>query len=130
MRFRSAVLMPAALAAVLAGCAGNAPKPAPAPAVPVAGTTPVNCVQLQQIRETRVIDDSTIDFYLRDGRVLRNNLPNRCANLGFERSFTYETSITQLCNVDIITVLQQVGGVRRGASCGLGKFTPIEKPAK
>ncbi|KPF67841.1 hypothetical protein IP88_12130 [alpha proteobacterium AAP81b] len=120
----------------LAACS-NAPQTASAPpppprvaATPIAGAEPVKCVQLQNIRESRVIDDSTIDFYLRDGRVLRNNLPGRCPQLGFERAFTYQTSITQLCNVDIITVLYQGGGIRQGASCGLGSFTPIEPPAR
>lgn len=124
------------LALALAGCSGEsgttrtaaAVPPPKVAATPIAGAEPIRCVQLQTIRESRVIDDATIDFYLRDGRVLRNRLPNRCPNLGFERSYTYETSITQLCNVDIITVLNQGGGIRRGASCGLGMFTPIEDP--
>jgi hypothetical protein len=107
------------------------PRNAPAGAVPaVANGKPIGCVQLQSIRETRVVDDKTIDFYMRDGRVLRNNLPGSCPQLGFERAFSYSTSISQLCNVDIITVIQQSGGIRRGASCGLGMFTPITPPAK
>jgi hypothetical protein len=85
---------------------------------------------LQNIRETKVVDDRTIDFVMRGGDIYRNTLPNSCPQLGFERAFSYSTSISQLCSVDIITVLQQAGGIRRGASCGLGKFTPIEKPAK
>ncbi len=89
-----------------------------------------NCVLLQQIRSTQVIDDSTIDFYMRDGEVLRNRLPNSCPQLGFQRTFGYQTSISQLCNVDIITVLIPNSPVGRGASCGLGKFTPIEKPKR
>jgi hypothetical protein len=39
----------------------------------------------------------------------------------------YRTSLSQLCNVDIITVLQNVGfGFLPGASCGLGMFRPVE----
>jgi hypothetical protein len=122
----------------LASCAADkgsgdkmaANRPAPQSPISTAIAKPQGCVQLQNIRETRVIDDSTIDFYLRDGKVLRNTLPNRCPQLGFERAFSYSTSISQLCNVDIITVLQQSGGIRRGASCGLGMFTPIAPPAK
>lgn len=123
-------------AAVLAsGCATKTATPGPATATsaapaPVVAGEPVNCVQLQNIRETRVIDDRTIDFIMRDGRVLRNNLPISCPQLGFERAFTYRTSITQLCSVDIITVIQQSAGIRTGASCGLGKFTPIEPVKK
>jgi hypothetical protein len=107
---------------------GVAAKTPPAPA-DVTGPAK-DCVLIQNIRETRVIDDSTIDFYMRDGKVMRNALPYSCPQLGFERAFSYRTSISQLCSVDVITVLQQGGGILRGASCGLGKFTPIEKPAK
>ncbi len=116
-------------AALVAGCATKSPAPqvaasAPAPGTPVAAVKTQDCVQLQNIRQTNVIDDNTIDFIMRDGKTLRNTLPHSCPQLGFERAFTYQTSITQLCSVDIITVLFQSGGIRRGASCGLGKFTP------
>jgi hypothetical protein len=123
---------------ILAGCAsatasGDASGSASGarPAVPPAKVTGAdqNCVLIQNIRETRVRDDKTIDFYMRGGKVFRNTLPNSCPQLGFERAFSYSTSISQLCNVDIITVFINSGGIRRGASCGLGKFTPIEKPA-
>jgi hypothetical protein len=97
----------------------------PVPPAKVIGPD-INCVQLQNIRETRVRDDRTIDFIMRNGKWFRNTLPNSCPQLGFERAFAYQTSITQLCNVDIITVIVQGAGARRGASCGLGKFTPIE----
>lgn len=118
------------LSLLVAGCAGGAATTAGTAPPPKVIGEPVSCVLLQNIRETRVIDDSTIDFVMRNSKVYRNTLPNRCPQLGFERAFSYSTSISQLCSVDIITVLQQAGGIRRGASCGLGKFTPIEKPTR
>ncbi len=88
---------------------------------------PVSCINLAQIRSSQVRDNQTIDFMMAGGKVYRNALPQQCGSLGFERSFTYSTSLTQLCNVDIITVLQNVGGgLQRGASCGLGQFTPVK----
>lgn len=89
---------------------------------------PKMCLQLQDIRRSQVIDDMTIDFYTRSGDVYRNRLPMSCPQLGFERAFTYATSITQLCSVDIITVLIQGQPMMRGTSCGLGPFTPIARP--
>src|SRR3546814_13718155 len=86
---------------------------------------PQNCVNLANIRESRVLSNQVIDFHLRDGRVMRNTLPHSCPQLGFERAFSYETSLSQLCNVDIITVIVQAGGPTRGASCGLGLFQPV-----
>lgn len=124
-----AILPAMSLLLAIAGCAGSTAKPVSSvPPATVTGEA-ISCVQLQNIRETKVRDDSTIDFVMRDGSYYRNTLPNSCPQLGFERAFGYATSISRLCSVDIITVLQQGGGLRRGASCGLGKFTPIEKPA-
>lgn len=94
---------------------------------------PVPCINTSQIRNTSVIDDKTIDFHMNGGRIMRNNLPAACPSLGFDKTFGYRTSISQLCNVDIITVIH-AGEPRRGASCGLGMFTPMKKvepaPAK
>ena len=61
------------------------------------------------------------------GKVYRNTLPLTCPRLGFQEAFTYSTSISQLCNTEIIYVLENLGGeLRRGAGCGLGKFVPVE----
>jgi hypothetical protein len=122
---RAAVV--AALAAVIAAPALAATPAAPAPK---ALGPAQNCVFIANIQQTRVVDDRTIDFTMRDGRVLRNTLPNTCGGLKVNRSFGYKTSQSQLCNVDIITVIVQGAGPVRGASCGLGDFTPIELPPK
>ena len=88
---------------------------------------PVTCIPIAQIRESRVRDDWTIDFRMSGGNWYRNTLPNRCSSLGFERSFSYSTSLPQLCNVDIITVFVNGGGPRGPLnSCGLGQFQPVE----
>jgi hypothetical protein len=123
MRF-PALLLAAPLA--LAACAKEEPRTAQ-PMVPAG--PPVNCVQTSQIRSTSVLDDQTIDFRMRNGQVMRNTLPSRCPGLGFSRAFSYRTTVGQLCNVDIITVVNQGGGPRTGASCGLGQFVPV-KPAE
>ena len=116
-------------AATLASCAGTGKSVVVPPAAVAIGPEQA-CVQTQSIRETRVIDDSTIDFVLNGGKVLRNHLPNSCPQLGFERAFSSKLSTNQLCSVEIITVIYQGGGPRQGASCGLGKFTPIAPPKK
>ncbi|AYJ84814.1 hypothetical protein D3Y57_01640 (plasmid) [Sphingomonas paeninsulae] len=99
---------------------------APRGTIPAATPTgdPVNCVSISRIRETHVHGDSTIDFIMNGGKVYRNTLPNSCPSLGFEERFLYKTSTSELCSVDIITVLQSPG-VSRGASCGLGQFQPV-----
>jgi hypothetical protein len=85
---------------------------------------PESCIPLAQIRETRVRDDKTIDFYMSGKRVYRNRLPHSCPQLGMEERFLYKTSLSQLCSTDIITVLTSPG-ISTGASCGLGEFQPV-----
>lgn len=125
--------MIAGMALLLAGCAGQSERTARATQEMVPAGDPISCINIVQIRNTQVIDDQTIDFIMRDGTILRNNLPQRCPGLGFERAFSYNTSINQLCNVNIITVINQGGRPMQGASCGLGMFQPVTpkpKPAE
>jgi hypothetical protein len=90
---------------------------------------PEDCVQINRIRNTRVRDERTIDFFMNGGRVMRNTLPYECPGLAFEDRFAFETSLSRLCSVDTITVLQ-TGGIMRGATCGLGTFQPVELPER
>lgn len=94
----------------------------------VAVGDPVDCISLATIRSSHVRDDRTIDFETTGRKVYRNTLPYSCPGLGFEERFAFKTSTSQLCSVDIITVLQSFGGgLSQGASCGLGKFQPMQK---
>ena len=83
-----------------------------------------DCIDLNRIRTSHVRSEQVIDFEMRDGRMMRSRLPHRCPGLGFEERFTYRTSLSRLCSVDIITVLDSSGSP--GASCGLGPFQPVE----
>jgi hypothetical protein len=84
----------------------------------------VKCVQRSRIRETRVRNDRTIDFYMLGGQVYRNRLPQVCAGLGFEERFGYATGLDDLCAVDVIHVIHMPPTIP-GAACGLGNFQPI-----
>lgn len=85
------------------------------------------CVSLVRIDRTFVLNDSNILFYLRGRKVYINKLPRRCPGLRRADSFMYKTSLSQLCSFDVITALDSIGfGFTRGASCGLGKFYPID----
>ena len=88
------------------------------------------CVSLARIDRTRVVDERTILFYMRGADIYMNRLPHRCIGLRRGKTFMYKTSLNRLCNVDIITVLDDIGfGFSRGASCGLGNFQPIGEEA-
>ena len=105
-------------------------KETPDPYVPTSGKA-VDCINLRSIQSTNVRDDRTIDFIMSGNKVYRNSLPNSCPSLGFEKRFSYRTSLSQLCSVDIITVLWNVGAnLQPGAGCGLGRFQPMQKAPK
>jgi|GEM_PF-999801 len=85
-----------------------------------------NCVDTSRIRQTSIIDDRTIVFYMNQKKIYVNHLPYRCPGLKIAGAFSYRTSISQLCNVDTIQVIRSMGGrIDAGPSCGLGKFRPV-----
>ena len=120
----AAALTLAAIAAAPSTARDRNEVPAATPTGPA-----VDCVPIRSLGESRVRNDRVIDFVGLGGRAYRVTLPDACPGLGFEQAFSYKTSISQLCSVDIITVLQSPQ-VMPGASCGLGQFQPITPAGK
>jgi hypothetical protein len=90
--------------------------------------TPKDCITPSNIKETVVIDDSTILFYMRGGSKVtyRTALSHECPNLAHENRFSYKVTMNRLCDSDLITVIENYGvGLREGFSCRLGMFYPI-----
>ncbi|MDB6063465.1 MAG: hypothetical protein JWM78_3568 [Verrucomicrobiaceae bacterium] len=103
--------------------AGYADDAAPAP---VAKTE--KCLMLNRIRQTRVVDDNTVLFYLTQNQIYKNVMPHKCSGLGMDQTFLYKSSINQLCSVDTITPLISTGGAYMPTTnCGLGNFELIDK---
>lgn len=86
------------------------------------------CVPLRSLRDSRIIDDQTIFFRAGGGKAYLNRLPRRCPRLASEERFSYRVSIGQLCNTEIITVLDSMGS--SWGSCGLGDFEVWQKKSK
>lgn len=87
-----------------------------------------HCVSLARIDSTYVVDDRNILFYMKGGEIYLNRLPHRCPGLRWEKAFMYRTSLSRLCDLDIITTLNNLGfGYTPGVSCGLGMFFPISE---
>lgn len=125
---RFAVLSAATL--FLVACTGNqpaAPLPPASPAAEAIGPAQ-DCLSLTQFSSSRIRDDRTIDFIGGVGsKVWRVTLPNRCSGLKAANTFTYATSLSQLCKQDIVYPLQQYGGsYQRGPGCGLAPFVPVK----
>lgn len=93
-------------------------------------TTPARCVDTMRIRNVDVVDNRNLLFYMSNGTIYHNRLAQACPGLREDKAFMYSIPMHQLCNVDLITVLENQGfGFQRGASCGLGDFVPITKEA-
>lgn len=80
------------------------------------------------IRSTRVVDDSSILFYMRGRSIYHNILRGRCAGLLREGRFSYYRTTSSLCRMDSIRVLYVAGaGLEEGRSCSLGYFYEVTK---
>lgn len=86
------------------------------------------CIPIRSIKQTKVLDDQSVLFYTNGNKNYLNRLPHSCGGLQMADSFMYRTSQSQLCSVDIITVLNRMGSnFMPGPSCGLGLFEEIDK---
>lgn len=87
---------------------------------------PERCISLDRVDRTEVIDDRTIVFHMRNGGIYLNNLETECPGLKREERFMYSPTSNRLCNIDTVTVLENLGfGLTRGFTCTLGRFHPI-----
>lgn len=84
------------------------------------------CIPRLRIESTQIVDASTILFFV-GGSVYLNELPRECAFLNPLRAIKYTTSLNQLCNTDIITVIDTGSSVFELGSCGLGQFEKLEQ---
>jgi hypothetical protein len=85
------------------------------------------CINASIIRQTKIIDDSSILFYVR-GSIYRNILPRQCHGLLREGRFSYRRSSANLCRSDFIQILYpSAGGLREGRMCALGNFYEVTK---
>ena len=86
------------------------------------------CIPATQVRDTRVVDDLNILFYMRGKTVYHNILPRQCHGLARENRFSYRVSTGQLCSIDTIQILYNLGSeLRPGSSCQLGYFHEISE---
>ena len=89
---------------------------------------PIRCVKIDRIENVDVIDNENVVFQIGINDYYLNTLPYACNGLRLNESIMYRTSTNELCDIDVITVLDKIGpGFQAGPSCGLGKFKPITR---
>ncbi len=87
---------------------------------------PRRCIELIKIRELKVLSDQVIAFRTGVRQYHVNTLPHPCPGLDDHSPIMYRTSLDRLCDIDVITLLEDTGfGFTPGASCGLGQFVPM-----
>lgn len=86
-----------------------------------------NCISTSRIRNTKVVDDFTILFYMSGRTIYHNRLPRRCPGLKRESRFSYRARGGNLCRLDTITLLYSGGltGLNQGPTCQLGSFNEV-----
>lgn len=83
-----------------------------------------SCINLTQIQRSEVLDDETILFHLRNGRIKKATLAFGCPSLKFYDSFSYRVYSNRLCaRVDVIVS-------RGGAHCPIAEISDYAPPDK
>jgi hypothetical protein len=87
-----------------------------------------NCIPIKQISRVEVVDKENLIFHMIGNKKYQNHLPKRCSALSKHKPIMYKTSLSSLCSLDIIYVLENYGGsYQQGGSCGLGEFVLMEE---
>lgn len=87
---------------------------------------PVNCINSRDIRSTRIINGTAILYETNNGTVYVNRPASGASTLRDGDALVTRTSISQLCNVDIVRLYDTASRFERG-SIGLGDFVPYKK---
>ena len=132
MRFINALLAGALL--VAGGAAQAAPEQADKAAAELARALkgrvtgkPVDCLQLRDIRSTRIIDNFAILYEMNGGKLYLNRPRSGADLLDKWDVLVTDTHSPQLCSIDIVRLYDQATRMPSGF-VGLGKFVPYTKP--
>jgi len=63
----------------------------------------MDCIPLPRVGSRDIIDNSTINFHMKDGRIYVMRLSFECPSLKFDDSFYYSVRGLRLCPTDVIT---------------------------
>jgi hypothetical protein len=126
-------LLGASLLAALAVPAAAAPRDGEADlAKAIAGRTagkPVDCIQLRNIRSSRIIDRTAIVYEMNNGTIYVNRPRSGAESLDWTDVLVTETFTSQLCRIDVVKLYDT--GIRMTTGwVGLDAFVPYTKPPR
>jgi hypothetical protein len=79
------------------------------------------CLTSYKIDHTKVVNPSTVLFYMKDGKIWQNDLPVPCPGLEFH-GFVMVGHQDEFCGMQGISIIQT------NQACSLGRFTPYVAP--
>ncbi len=88
--------------------------------------SPVSCINQQSIRSSQIIDKTAILYKMNNGTIYVNRPVSGVSSLDNFKILATDTHSGQLCNVDIVHLLDQ-GSKMPAGSLGLGMFVPWTK---
>ena len=90
---------------------------------------PVSCIRLHDVRSSRVLDGTAIVYEGLGGRLYVNRPKSGADTLRRDDILLTKTSTDELCNVDIVRLLDQGSRFEHGF-VGLGEFVPYDRPKR
>ncbi len=94
----------------------------------VAGA-PVDCIQMREIRSSRIFDRTAILYEMNNGTFYLNRPKAGASSLRWSQILVTKTHGSQLCSIDVIRLVDSASQVQMGF-VGLDKFIPYSKPKK
>ena len=87
---------------------------------------PVNCLQLRDIRSSRIYDRTAILYETNGGKLYLNRPRSGASTLDSNDVMVTDTHSSQLCSIDIVR-LYDSGARMQSGFVGLNKFVPYTK---
>lgn len=81
------------------------------------------CIPLPRVESRDIIDNSTINFHMKDGRIYVMRLSFECPSLKFDDRFYYSVRGLRLCPTDVITN-------RSGFTCPIETIEILEEESQ
>lgn len=90
---------------------------------------PVDCINLRDIRSSRIIDRSAIVYEVSGGTKYVNRPTSGAPSMRSGLTLVTDTHSSRLCSIDVVRLYDSTSRMELG-SVGLGKFVPYSKPPR
>lgn len=90
------------------------------------GGKPVDCIDLRQVRSTKIINDAAILYKMADGTVYLNRPESGRTWLNDWDALLTRTQSSRLCSIDVVHMYDPVSDIQKG-TVFLGDFVPYRR---